>query len=92
MARIYQAATMGEANVRVALVDSRGEADLLVCRMGSWGAAHGDALWFITRNRQDATASVFFTGPGFADLKVCFVDSKSAAGWQRPSRYRGRLG
>lgn len=92
MARVYQAASMGEANVRVALVDSRGEADLLACRVGSWGMAAGDALWFITRNRQDASVSVFFTSPGFAELKVCFVDSRSEAGWQRPHRLRGRLG
>lgn len=92
MARIYQAATMGEADVRVAIVDNRGEADLLAWRAGSWGMAHGDALWFITRNRQDATACVFFTSQGFADLKVCFVNGKNEAGWQRPNRFRGRLG
>lgn len=92
MARIYQAATMGEATVRAAIVESRGEADLLVCRVGSWGMAHGDALWFITRNRHDATACVFFTSLGLANLKVCFVDGKNEAGWQRPSRLRGRLG
>lgn len=92
MARIYQAATMGEANLRVALVDSRGEADLLVFRVSSWGMAAGDALWFITRSRQDATASVFFSSPGFADVTVCFVSSRHEAGWQRPSRFQGRLG
>lgn len=92
MARIYQAATIGEADLKVAIVDSRGEADLLACRVGSWGMASGDALWFITRNRQDATACVFFTSQGFADLKICFVNGKNEAGWQRPSRFRGRLG
>jgi hypothetical protein len=92
MARIYQAATMGEADVRVAIVGERGAADLLVCRVGSWGMAQGDALWFITRNRQDATASVFFTSQGLAELKVCFVTSQAEAGWQRPGRFRGRFG
>ena len=48
MARIYQAETMGEADLRVALVTDRGRADLLVNRVGSYGLAVGDALWFIT--------------------------------------------
>lgn len=91
MARIYQCATMGEADLRIALVDSPGAADLLVCRVSSWGLARGDALWYITRMRQDATARVFFTSIGMAQLKVCFVRSQREAGWQRPSVFEGRL-
>ncbi|MDN2672254.1 MULTISPECIES: DUF6150 family protein [unclassified Janthinobacterium] len=83
MARIFQAQSMGEADVRVALVE-RGSADLLVHRVASWGLAHGDALWYITRDRQSATASVFFVSQGMAQLKICFVDSHGEAGWQAP--------
>ena len=89
MARIYQAASMGEAHVRVAIVGCRGEADLLVYRTSSWGMAYGDHRWFITHNKQDATAWIFFTDPGFAQIKICFVDNHSEAGWQRPNRFRG---
>jgi hypothetical protein len=92
MARIYQTSLMGEAHIRVALVHDRGEADLLVHRVSSWGLAHGDARWFITRDKQDATAWVFFTSRGFAQVNICFVDTLGEAGWQRPSRYRGRFG
>ena len=60
VARIYQTNNMGEADVRVAIVQ-RGNADLLVHRAASYGLAHGDAQWFITRERQDATASMYFT-------------------------------
>lgn len=91
MARIYQTASMGEAHVRVAIVDSRGDADLLVYRASSWGTAYGDDRWFITRNKQDATAWVYFTSRGFAQVTVCFVHSQGEAGWQRPSRFRGRF-
>lgn len=91
MARIYQTASMGEAHVRAAIVGSRGEADLLVYRAGSWGTAHGDERWFITRNKQDATVWVYFTSPGFAQVNICFVDNHSEAGWQRPHRLRGRF-
>ena len=94
MARIYQAETMGEADLRVALVTDRGRADLLVNRVGSYGLAVGDALWFITTQRQSANVIVFFCSEGFAQLKVCFVPTRGEAGWvhDRPHRWRGRLG
>lgn len=90
MARIYQAGSMGEAHVRVAFV-SRGDADLLVHRVSSWGSAKGDALWFITRDRQDATCWIYAVSQGMADVKICFVDSYGEAGWQKESRFKGRF-
>lgn len=90
MARIHQTNNMGEADVRVAIVQ-RGNADLLVHRVASRGLAHGDAQWCITRERQDATASVYFTAPGFAQLTICFVDHASEAGWTRPHRLKDCL-
>jgi len=92
MARIYQTPVMGEAHLRVAIVHERGQADLLVHRESSWGLAHGDGRWFITRDKQDATAWVFFTSQGMAQINICFVNNRGAAGWQKPSQYRGRFG
>ena len=88
MARIYQVQTMGEADVRVALVPDRGQADLWVHRVDSWGLARGDALWFITGARHDATAWVYFCSIGMAQLQVCFVDTYGEAGWRDPQRAR----
>ena len=82
---------MGEAKIRVALVMDRGAADLLVHRVSSWGMASGDALWFITPNQQDATAWVFFTSIGMAEVKIFFVDNYGEAGWQKPHPYQGRF-
>jgi hypothetical protein len=90
MARIYQTTEMGEAQIRVALV-SRGEADLFACRVGNYGMAQGDSLWFITRDKQGANTRVCFTSIGMAEVKVCFVDSQSEAGWQKEHRYKGRF-
>ncbi|PTT76929.1 MULTISPECIES: DUF6150 family protein [unclassified Chryseobacterium] len=90
MARIYQATSMGEAHIRVAIV-SRGDADLLVHRVSSWGLANGDAHWFITRNKQEATCWIYAVSQGMADVKICFVDSYGEAGWQKESRYKGRF-
>jgi len=92
LARIYQAASLGEADFRVALVANRGEADLLVHRVSSWGLAHGDSLWFITRDRQAATSSICMVGRGMAQLQVYFVDTHGEAGWVRAYRLKGRLG
>ncbi|UXY17259.1 DUF6150 family protein [Chitiniphilus purpureus] len=90
MACVYQAASPGEAQLRVAIV-GRGEADLLVRRVGSRGLARGEARWFITRDRQDAGLWIHFTSIGMAELKVCFVDADGEAGWVRPHRLQGRL-
>ena len=81
---------MGEADVRVALVE-RGSADLLVHRVVSLGLAHGDALWYITRDRQSATTRVCFVSQGMAQLKICFVDTYGEAGWQVPRPRHIRL-
>ncbi len=92
MARVYQAASMGEAHIRVALVQERGAADLLVHRVGSWGLARGDALWFITKDKQDASVWLYFTSLGMAEVKICFVDNYSEAGWVKPHPLKGRFG
>jgi hypothetical protein len=92
MARIFQTSSMGEAHILVTIVPDRGMADLLVYRVSSWGLAHGDARWFITRSKQDASALVHFTTPGFAQVRIHFVHSAGEAGWQKPSIYRGRFG
>jgi hypothetical protein len=92
LARIYQAASLGEADFRVAQVGNRGEADLLVHRVSSWGLAQGDSLWFVTRDRQEATSSIFMVSRGMAQLQVYFVDTRSEAGWVRSHRLHGRLG
>lgn len=91
MARVYQTASMGEAHVRVAIVSARGQADLLVHRVGSWGLAQGDALWFITRDKQDATVWIFPCTIGMAEVRVCFIDTYSEAGWVKPHRLQGRF-
>lgn len=83
VARIFQSETMGEADLRVAIVP-RDNADLLVHRVSSPGLARGDAVWYMTRDRQEATARVFFVSQGMAQLKICFIDKRGEAGWQVP--------
>lgn len=92
MARIFQTSTMGEAQIRVALVTARGQADLWVHRVASWGLAHGDDRWFITDQQGDATALVYFCSIGMAQVLVCFVDTYGEAGWRVSShRMQGRF-
>lgn len=81
MARVYQTASMGEAHVRLAVVNDMGMADLCVHRVSSWGLAHGAARWFITKDKQDADLWVYFCGVGMAQLKVYFVNNYGEAGW-----------
>lgn len=91
MARVYQTGSMGEAHVRVAIVTAQGQADLLVHRVGNWGLAQGDGLWFITRNKQDATVWIYPCSIGMAEVCVCFVDNYALAGWVKPHRLKGRF-
>jgi hypothetical protein len=92
MARIYQTFDYGEARIRAAVVSHRGKADLCVHRVSSWGLARGDALWYITTNKQDANLWVYFDSYGAAQLRICFVDTYGEAGWLRPHELKGRLG
>lgn len=92
MASIYQEPQFGAAQVRVALVSTQGQADLLVCRMASPGLARGDALWFITPQRGLARTTIHLCSLGMADLRVCFVSTPGAAGWRvKARRWVGRL-
>lgn len=92
MARVYQTYYMGEAHVRAAVVDDPGEAHLCVHRVRTWGLARGDALWYITPDKQDATVWVYFGSIGFSQVKICFVDNYTQAGWRCPHRLKGRFG
>ncbi len=92
MARVYQTYTMGDAQVRAALVAAQGQADLLACRVSSWGAARGDALWYVTTESLEATVRIYFGPLGMAELLVCFVATPGMARWMRGHRLRGRLG
>lgn len=90
MARIFQTANLGQADVLVAIVP-RGNADLLVHRVSSPGLARGDAWWYVCGDQQYATASVYFVSQGMAQLTISFVDRAVEAGWTRPHRMKGRL-
>lgn len=92
MARVYQAASMGEAQVRVAIVNDRGQADLLVHRVLAGELTSSDALWFITRNKAEATVSIFPCSIGMAQVRVCFVDNHAEAGWLHSHPCEGAFG
>jgi Family of unknown function (DUF6150) len=85
MTRIYESPTPKDAQVRVALVTDKGQADLLVYRVQTWDSSHGGAFWFLTRSKQEAQVCVYFCSLGMAELKVCFVNSPSEAGWVNPT-------
>lgn len=91
MALIFQSTTQADAQVRADLVDSPGMADLCVHRVLVRGQAAGDALWFITRDRNEATTRVWFGSIGMCQVKICFVDAYGMAGWRRPHPLRGQL-
>ena len=90
MTRVWQSPDFGNAHLLVALVRDIGQADLLVHRVSSWGLALGPALWYITRNKQDADVYVHFCSLGMAQLRVCFVDAWGQAGWNSTEPHPAR--
>ncbi|MGB1109246.1 MAG: DUF6150 family protein [Gammaproteobacteria bacterium] len=92
MARIFQTNSMGMADIKAALVNHPGEADLCVYRVSSRGMAHGDAFWYICRDRHDAQSLIYFCSRGMAQVKICFVGNHSAAGWKTDHPLKGRFG
>lgn len=92
MARVYQEQDMGMADIRAALVTEQGMADLCVYRTATRGMAHGDAIWFVCRERADAQVRVWFGEQGMAQLNICFVGNHSAAGWMHDHPLKGRFG
>lgn len=82
--RIYRTSTMGESHLRVAIVDSRGEADIAVHRVPSPGMANGKYNWFITPIKAEADLWIYVTSPQFAQCKIIFVDNYGEAGAFNP--------
>lgn len=92
MTRVYQTENMGMAHIRAALVDHPGEADLCVLRVSSWGLALGDARWYICRNKHDAQVWIWFGSRGMAQIRICFVNNYTQAGWRTESHpLKGRF-
>lgn len=88
---VFQSSTMADAQIRAALVE-RGMADLCVHRVAVRGQASKDALWYITRDRNEASVRIWFGSVGMSQVKICFVDSYGEAGWNRPHPLKGRIG
>lgn len=91
MAWIYQTETIGEARIRVAIVDHPGEADLCVYLVNSIGLASGDSYWFVDKSRQSARTWVYFTSRGMAQVKICFVKNRGMAGWNKSHPLEGKF-
>ncbi len=92
MASVFVTDAMGMADWLIARVFDRGRADLLVNCVGSYGLARGEALWFLTDDREMSSMQVCFCSEGMAQLKVCFVPTRGEAGWvQAQHPLRGRL-
>jgi Family of unknown function (DUF6150) len=91
MARIYQSPSMADADIRVAIVTDRSEADLLVHRVITRALASEEAHWYVTQDRTEAKTLIWVTSAGMAQLRICFVDSADEAGWVRSHPLQGSI-
>lgn len=91
MAWVYQTGLIGEAHIRIAVVDDPGMADLCVYLVDSLGMASGDKYWFMDTDKESARTWVCVTGRGMSQVDVCFVRNRGMAGWQRQHPCEGKF-
>lgn len=78
---IFLTNTMDEADLRIAEVQDKYAADLLVFRADSQKATEKDFFWNFASAQEDATLRVFEVAQEDADLTV-FYTSEVEAGWR----------
>lgn len=91
MAHICEVDAPEKSDVVVAIVPYRGAADLLVCKVDVAGVAKAnDELWFFVDRYRTGVTRVYFTQHrNDAELLVCYVPYRGAAGWKRPHELKG---
>lgn len=72
-----------EADLKVFLVKTITQADLLVYRVDNSIQATGDGLWYLTDIRTKAKKKIYFVNTVTkADLRIYYVDNLSQRGWR----------
>jgi len=91
LAVIFETYSIAEAQCKAYITLQQAEADLWVYNTSSRGLAYSDEIWYLTKNRAEASCRLFFSERGCADLIVYFVTNRSQAGWQKNHRFNKRL-
>lgn len=93
MALIYACDSRSSADFKVCEVPTRNAADLLVFVDHSRSSAEGaDGVWcYVDAAGASTSQARWVHTPNAADLLVCFVTSRSAAGWRREHPLKGRI-
>jgi len=78
---IFRTNTIAEADLRIAEVQDKYAADLLVFRTEKPEAAEKDFFWHFSASSADASLRVFDVAPEDADLTV-FYTTEHEAGWR----------
>ncbi len=81
------------ADLSVQVVHTKAVADLLVCRSDTpFPAQKNEAVWCFVPNYRHSTRTVHFTSdPGAAQLRICYVNGPTLAGWLRNHPLKGHL-
>lgn len=74
-------------------VASRGEADLMVCKVDAKrDALNNDGAWCFVDGRDEATSIVHFLDTrANAHLLICYVSNRGEAGWRETHPLQGKL-
>ena len=93
MAFIKVVESRADADFIVHESKSRGEADLLVCKVvAKRDALNHDDVWCFVDSRSDATSIVnFIDTRANADLLICYVNNRGESGWRTDHPLQGKL-
>lgn len=93
MAFIKVVDSRAEADFIVHESKSRGEADLLVCKVDAKrDAINHDDVWCYVDSRAEATSVVnFIDTRANADLLICYVSNRGESGWRTEHPLRGKI-
>lgn len=82
---VYVTEWKSEANKKVFITDSPGDADLIVFKTDWKSDAKKDSgLWYFTEWKTEADMLIYFTDwKSEADIVICYTDWKSDAGWKK---------
>jgi len=92
---VYEVDSIEKSDIVVRAVSARNAADLLVCKATVRGAAAGrDDVWcFVDNYLKGKSHRVYFTDKSEeAELTICYVPHRGAAGWIKIHELQDQLG
>lgn len=88
---VFRTTTIGNADLRIAIIDDYRMADLIVRLVDSPGLATDDSTWYMSKTNVSGCMKAYFCSPGMAHISVSFTTNKELSGWTRQHPMQEKL-